>query len=75
MENATSKPVNRKARFGLLLACIALGTAIGAVGKHSTGNDWWYVAIFAVTAIAWLWVANPDDCNCNTVCMSKNIRN
>ncbi|HMS27098.1 MAG TPA: hypothetical protein PKC80_06955 [Burkholderiaceae bacterium] len=70
-----SSPVNRKARLGLLLACVAAGTVIGWVGQHFTGNDWWYAAIFGVTAIAWLLVANPDDCNCNAVCMSKNIRN
>lgn len=71
----TASPVNRKARLGLLLACVATGIAIGWVGKHFTGNDWWYAAIFGVTAVAWLLVANPDDCNCNAVCMSKNIKN
>ena len=46
----------------LLVACVALGLAIGWAGHALTGSQWWFLAIPGAMAIAWLFVANPEKC-------------
>ena len=46
----------------LLLACIAIGLAVGVAGYMATGSQWWFLALPAVMALAWLFVANPEQC-------------
>ena len=56
---------SRTTRLILLLVCFLLGLGIGIVGSSLTGNSAWYAAIPAVIAVGWLFVANPDECDCN----------
>jgi hypothetical protein len=49
-------------RLALLLACSALGAGIGAVGQWLTGDGRWYLALPAVIALGWLFVADPTRC-------------
>ena len=46
----------------LLLACIAIGLAAGAAGYFATGSQWWFLALPGAMALAWLFVANPEQC-------------
>lgn len=50
------------ARLGLLLACVALGAGIGAGGWLLTGSVRWLLALPAVIALGWLFVADPTQC-------------
>jgi len=45
-----------------LLACLAAGGIVGAVGSALTGSDLWYLAIPVAIAGAWLFVADPTEC-------------
>ena len=49
-------------RLLLLLACIALGAAIGWVGFAITDAAAWFLAIPAAIAAGWLVVADPTRC-------------
>ena len=49
-------------RAVLLAACLAAGSALGACGYLYSGSQWWFVAIPAVIAGAWLALANPERC-------------
>ena len=51
-----------KGRLLLLLACLALGTAIGFVGYWFSGAQDWFLAIPGAVAAGWLFVANPEAC-------------
>jgi hypothetical protein len=57
-------PASRKlkSRLAWFLACLAAGGAAGVAGAWFTGNPYWYLAIPAVLALGWLWVASPDEC-------------
>ncbi len=46
----------------LLLICVALGLAVGAIGQGLTGHDAWYLAVPIVMAIGWYVVADPTRC-------------
>lgn len=46
----------------LLVACVLAGIAIGYLGQMFTGSPWWFVAIPALIAVAWLAVADPERC-------------
>ena len=46
----------------LLLACLLAGTLLGFLGQMFTGSPWWFVAIPALIAVAWLAVADPERC-------------
>jgi hypothetical protein len=49
-------------RWLLLLACVALGLAIGFIGEGITSESMWFLAVPVCIAIGWLFVANPDEC-------------
>lgn len=51
-----------KRRLLWLLACTALGLAIGLIGYHFTSSPKWFLALPAALAIGWLFFANPDEC-------------
>lgn len=53
---------NLKNRLAWFLACLAAGGGAGVAGVWFTGNPSWYLAIPAVLALGWLWVASPDQC-------------
>jgi hypothetical protein len=55
-------PLNHARRFAWLLACVFAGLVIGIIGSSVSGNSVWYVAIPAVVAVGWLFVANPTQC-------------
>jgi hypothetical protein len=46
----------------LLLACFAGGGGVGAVGWRLTGEQAWWLALPAVVALGWLFVADPTRC-------------
>lgn len=45
-----------------LLGCFAAGGVVGVVGSTLTGSDFWYLAIPAAIAAAWMFVADPTEC-------------
>lgn len=50
------------ARLAWLIACFLAGLAIGYIGEALTGNQAWYLAIPAILAIGWLFLADPTQC-------------
>jgi len=55
-------PTHHLKRLALLLACFVTGLVIALVGEALTGNQAWYLAIPAIIAAGWLFVANPTEC-------------
>lgn len=55
--------LTRRKRAVLLVACIALGSAIGWLGARISGSDAWYLAIPACMALVWLVIADPSQCS------------
>ncbi|MBL8346252.1 MAG: hypothetical protein JNN03_12480 [Rubrivivax sp.] len=51
-----------RGRMALLALCLAAGTAVGIGGFLFTGSQWWFAAIPAAVAGAWLVVADPQRC-------------
>lgn len=51
-----------RARLVLLLACTATGLAVGALGAWLGGSNAWFLAVPAIVAVAWLFVADPTAC-------------
>jgi len=49
-------------RAALLVFCLLVGTGVGFLGHLFTGSQWWFAAIPAAVAGAWLVVANPQRC-------------
>ena len=49
-------------RIVWLLLCVAPGGLVGAVGQSLTGDARWYLAIAAALVAAWLYFANPMEC-------------
>lgn len=49
-------------RAMLLSACLLAGTGVGAAGYVITGSQWWFAAVPALLAVAWLAVADPEQC-------------
>jgi hypothetical protein len=45
-----------------LLACIFAGLVIAIIGSSLSGSSVWYVAVPAVVAVGWLFLANPTEC-------------
>jgi len=45
-----------------LLVCVFAGVVIAIIGNSLSGSSVWYVAIPAVVAIGWLFLANPTEC-------------
>lgn len=54
--------MNMPRRITLLLLCLAAGAAFGAAGQWLTGSAWGYLAMPALLAVAWLFVADPECC-------------
>lgn len=46
----------------LLLACCAAGLVIGAIGQSFTSQSAWFLAVPICIAIAWFFVADPNEC-------------
>jgi len=42
--------------------CVGVGAVIGVVGSAVTEGEAWYLAVPAVVALGWLFVANPSEC-------------
>lgn len=61
-EETDSVPVSLYRRVAWLLACVGVGALVGVVGSAFTGNAYWYVAIPALVAVGWLFLANPSEC-------------
>lgn len=53
---------NHVKRLAWLLACVFAGVVIAIIGNSLWGSSVWYVAIPAVVAIGWLFLANPTEC-------------
>ncbi|MGQ0509362.1 MAG: hypothetical protein ACT4P9_02005 [Betaproteobacteria bacterium] len=49
-------------RLAWLVACFLAGLAIGYAGDVLTGNQYWYLAIPAMLATGWLFLADPTQC-------------
>jgi hypothetical protein len=49
-------------RLFWLLACAALGLAVGFIGHSLSSNPQWFLALPAALAAGWLFFANPDEC-------------
>lgn len=49
-------------RLLLLVACVAAGLAVGQAGQALTGDPAWFLALPVIVALAWLFVADPRDC-------------
>ena len=54
--------MNLPRRITLLLLCLVAGAAFGAAGQWLTGSAWGYLAMPALLAAAWLFVADPERC-------------
>ncbi len=50
------------ARLGWLAACFLSGLAVGYAGEALTGHQAWYLAIPAILAVGWLFLADPTKC-------------
>lgn len=61
-ENATTHKPRLARRVFLLLACLAVGGAIGIVGQTLTSRSEWFLAVPACLIVAWLFVADPTEC-------------
>lgn len=60
---ATPTPrISLAQRVLLLLACCGLGLVIGFIGQSLTSQSAWYLAVPVCIAIAWLFVADPNEC-------------
>ena len=53
---------SRIRRLALFVACICAGVLVGVIGSRITGSDHWYLAIPALLAVVWLFVADPNEC-------------
>lgn len=53
---------NHVKRLAWLLACIFIGLVIAVIGNSLWENSAWWLAIPAVVAIGWLFLANPTEC-------------
>jgi hypothetical protein len=59
---APSTRLSLAQRALLLLACCGLGLLIGFIGQSLTAQTAWYLAVPACIAVAWFFVADPNDC-------------
>jgi hypothetical protein len=60
---STLKPrISLAQRALLLLACCGLGLVIGFIGQSLTSQSAWYLAVSICIAVAWLFVADPNEC-------------
>lgn len=61
--NPPADAPNLLGRLLLLGLCVAAGSVIGFIGQHFTGSTTWFLAVPALVAGAWLFVANPGECS------------
>ncbi len=57
----TTSP-NHVKRLAWLSACVFAGLIVAVVGSSLSDSPVWYVAIPAVVAVGWLFLANPTEC-------------
>jgi len=55
-------PARTRWRVGALLAVLATGALLGGAGVWLTGNPYWWLAVPAALATAWLFLSNPLEC-------------
>lgn len=53
---------NHVKRLVWLSVCVFAGLVIAIIGNSLSGSAVWYVAIPAVVAVGWLFLANPTEC-------------
>jgi hypothetical protein len=61
--NPPADAPNLLGRLLLLGLCVAAGSVIGLIGQHFTGSTTWFLAVPALVAGAWLFVADPSECS------------
>lgn len=61
-EGAATPRLSLAQRALLLLACCGLGLVIGFIGQSLTSQSAWYLAVPICIAVAWLFVADPNEC-------------
>jgi len=49
-------------RLAWLLACVLAGLVIAVIGSSLSGDPLWHVAIPAMIAVGWLFLADPTQC-------------
>ena len=49
-------------RLAWLLACVFAGLIIAIIGSSLSGSSVWYLALPAVVAAGWLFLADPTEC-------------
>lgn len=61
----SSRPALRSTagRLVWLVACLAAGGGVGAIGHALTGDAAWVLAVPAVLAVGWWFVADPGRCS------------
>jgi F0F1-type ATP synthase assembly protein I len=62
MSSPSSPARSRLHRLVLFVACICIGILVGVIGSRITGSDNWFLAIPALLAVVWLFVADPNEC-------------
>ena len=62
MNHPPSPARRRIRRLVLFVACVCTGILVGVVGSRLTGDDNWYLAIPALLAVVWFFIADPDAC-------------
>ena len=55
-------PPRHLRRLSWLLACVFAGVLIAIIGSSLTGSPVWYLAVPALVAIGWLFLADPTEC-------------
>jgi len=55
-------PPSHLNRLAWLLACVLAGALIAVIGSSLSGSTVWYLAVPALVAIGWLFLANPTEC-------------
>lgn len=53
---------NHVKRLVWMLACVFAGLVIAIIGNSLSGRSVWYLAIPAVVAVGWLFLADPTEC-------------
>jgi hypothetical protein len=63
LNSAPSESRTRLLHRALLLGlCVVAGCGVGFVGQYLSGSSAWFLAVPGFVIVAWLFVANPDEC-------------
>ena len=62
LEPSQVAPLSLLRRLIWLLVCIVVGLVIGFIGSSISGNSAWYIAVTAVLAVGWWFLADPTQC-------------